>query len=146
MVALFRVCPRVFISLLFVAVIVPGVGIAGSGNEATFRLGLQVPTICRIDVRDAAASSLPPAMAAATAEEFCNAPAGYRVVAVHQPAPSGEVIWFDYGGQRIRASAGGMTTLAEEPTAAHRVRSFAIISTVSEGTAIGNVALQIVPR
>lgn len=85
-------------------------------------------------------------MAAATAEEFCNAPAGYRVVVVHQPAPSGEVIWFDYGGQRIRASAGGMTTLAEEPTAAHRVRSFAIISTVSEGTAIGNVALQIVPR
>lgn len=141
MVAYSRVVTRFFAVVLIGAVIVPDVGLAGGGNGQTFRLGLQVPTICRIEVHGVAAS--PTQSATGTAEEFCNAPAGYRVVAVHSPAPPGEAIWFDYGGEHIRASAGGMTTLAEEPTAAHRVRPFAI---VSGEPALGNITLQIVPR
>lgn len=109
----------------------------------TFRLGLEVPTICRIEVRGAV---MPAEGSAVTAEEFCNAPSGYRVVAVHPSTPGGARVWFDYGGRRVPANPSGMTTLAEEPTAAHQIRPFAVIYDRPGQSALANVMLQIVPR
>lgn len=124
-------------------VIVSGETDARSDNVLTFRLGLNVPTICRIEVR----GSLPATPDdAATAEEFCNAPAGYRVFAFHPAVGAGDPLWFDYGGQRVRASVTGMTTLAEEPTAAHRFRTFAVVYPREGQLALPNITLQIVPR
>ena len=125
------------------ALIASGHASARGDDVLTFRLGLNVPTICRVDLDNALPVS---ANTAVTAEEFCNAPAGYRVIALH-PAPSaGTSLWFEYGGRRVQASASGMTTLAEEPTAAHRFRPLAIITPQQGQLAVSNITLQIVPR
>lgn len=108
-------------------------------NATTFRLGLTVPMICRVELRAG------PPDAAAMAEEFCNAPAGYQVVALHPAAAGGDILWFDYDGRRIPASASGATMLAEEPAGAHRIRSFAVYSR-APGVAATGVTLQIIPR
>lgn len=108
-------------------------------SATTFRLGLTVPMICRVELRAG------PPEAAAIAEEFCNAPAGYQVVALHPAAGGGDVLWFDYDGRRIPASASGTTMLAEEPSAAHRTRSFAVYPPAG-GVAATDVTLQIIPR
>lgn len=112
---------------------------ARGDSTATFRLGLSVPTICRIEVRDSAANAL-------TAEEFCNAPAGYRVLAIHPPSAGPEPVWFTYGGRRVAASATGMTILAEETTGARRLKTFAVASSHPGGPELPTITLQIVPR
>lgn len=107
-------------------------------SATTFRLGLTVPMICRVELHAG------PPDAAAIAEEFCNAPGGYQIMALH-PAAGGAVLWFDYDGWRIPASASGTTMLAEEPAAAHRSRSFAVYAPAG-GIAATDVTLQIIPR
>mgnify|MGYP007098744169 CR=1 FL=1 len=112
---------------------------ARGDSTATFHLGLSVPTICRIEVRDGAADVL-------TAEEFCNAPAGYRVLALHPAVHAGGPVWFTYGDQRVAASVTGTTLLAEEPGGARRLKTFAVASSRPGGLALSMVTLQIVPR
>ncbi len=111
---------------------------ARGDSTATFHLGLSVPTICRIEVRDGAANAL-------TAEEFCNAPAGYRVLAIH-PSPGPEPVWFTYGDRRVAASITGTTILAEEPAGARRLKTFAIASLRPGGPELSAITLQIIPR
>lgn len=124
-------------------VIAPGAVDARGGGALTFRLGLNVPTICRIDVRGSVGAAS--GQGSATAEEFCNAPAGYRVLAIH-PGADGTGLSFDYDGRRVPASAGGTTILVEEQTAAHHVRPFAV-NYPRQGRAFPtDVTLQIVPR
>jgi len=108
-------------------------------STTTFRLGLTVPMICRVELHAG------PPDGAALAEEFCNAPTGYQVVALHPAAGGGDALWFDYDGRRIPASANGMTMLADEPAGARRTRSFAVYSRAG-GIAATDVTLQIVPR
>jgi len=112
---------------------------ARGDSTATFRLGLSVPTICRIEVRNGTANAL-------TAEEFCNAPAGYRVLAIHPSSPAPQPVWFTYGGRRVAASSTGMTVLAEELTGARRLKAFAIATSRPGGPELPMITLQIVPR
>lgn len=111
---------------------------ARGDSTATFRLGLSVPTICRIEVRNGTANAL-------TAEEFCNAPAGYRVLAIH-PLPGPEPVWFTYGDRRVAASITGTTILAEEPAGARRLKAFAIATSRPGGPELPTITLQIVSR
>jgi hypothetical protein len=124
-------------------VIAPSAADARGGGALTFRLGLNVPTICRIDVRGPVGAAT--GAGSAVAEEFCNAPAGYRVLAIH-PGADGSGLSFEYDGRRVPASAGGTTVLVEEQTAAHHVRPFAVIHPRQGQASLANVTLQIVPR
>ena len=136
------------ITVMGVGMVIASAESGASGDDAlTFRLGLNVPTICRIDIHGPS----PATDNDATAEEFCNAPAGYRVFAIHPAPRAGDPLWFDYGGRRVPASSTGMTTLAEEPTAAHRLRTFAVIHTQQgkrelPAISLSNITLQIVLR
>lgn len=86
---------------------------ASAGPETmTFRITGRVPTLCRIHL--SSAFSAPDASGVAdlgTAEEFCNAPNGYRVIVNHQSGLQGAAII--RRGVRIPLSPTGQTVIVD---------------------------------
>lgn len=98
-------------AVLMMAATLPAQASTGSNRASTtIRIQGFVPVICRVQL--SAAVSTPDDEGIANlgvADEFCNAPRGYRVVVQHAQDLQGAALIS--GGQRIPLSASGETVL-----------------------------------
>ncbi len=94
------------------AVPVSADGGVGRSASTTIRLHAVVPVLCRVQL--SAQMGVPDEdgiVQLGTAQEFCNAPRGYRVVVQHAPDLEGAALIT--GGQRIPLSPSGETILTD---------------------------------
>jgi len=97
---------------LLTAVAAPLPTFAAEPLSMTFKLRGTVPVACRVQLSSALAA--PDASGVAqlgVAEEFCNAPRGYRVLVLHPAGLEGAAIIRD--GVRIPLSSTGSTVLTD---------------------------------
>lgn len=98
---------------ILVAVSLPVQASTGSNRASTtVRIEGFVPVICRVQISSSVSSPNADGVAnLGTADEFCNAPRGYRVVVQHAPNLQGAALIND--GVRIPLSASGETVLTD---------------------------------
>ena len=86
--------------------------VGGDPASATFRIQGYVPVICRVDVNSIAGPMDDQGVVSlGVAEEFCNAPRGYRVIIQHTANLEGAAVISN--GVRIPLSAGGETVVSD---------------------------------
>ena len=84
----------------------------GNPASATFRIQGFVPVICRVNVNNVAGPMDDNGVVSlGTAEEFCNAPRGYRVIMQHTQNLEGAAVISN--GVRIPLSASGETVVSD---------------------------------
>lgn len=94
------------------AVLAPLSAAAGEPLNMTFRIRGTVPVACRVQMPTAIAPADAEGIAQlGVAEEFCNAPRGYRVMVLHPSGLEGAAIIRD--GVRIPLSPTGSTILTD---------------------------------
>lgn len=94
------------------AVAAPAPAFAGEPLSMTFKLRGTVPVACRVQLSSGLATPNDDGVAQlGVAEEFCNAPRGYRVLVLHPAGLEGAAIIRD--GVRIPLSSSGSTVLTD---------------------------------
>lgn len=98
-------------SIMMMAVTLPAQASSGTNRASTtVRIQGFVPVICRVQLSTTLSTPNEDGVASlGVADEFCNAPRGYRVVVQHAENLEGAALISD--GQRIPLSASGETVL-----------------------------------
>lgn len=97
----------------------PSVSIGGS--QYTIGISGFVPVICRANVEASVIAPNAGTVSLGTLKEFCNSPAGYRVVADYSSALAGSNLFVD--GREIALDQGGSITVSQSDQAAMINRS-----------------------
>ena len=117
----------------------PSVG----GASTTIRLQAFVPVICRVQLSASIRPIENGMVELGMADEFCNAPRGYRVLLQHAPDLEGAAVIS--GGLRIPLSASGETVLTDSRHA--DMRSVALVLDPGETPdRLRSIGMRIEPR
>lgn len=103
----------VAVAATLMAVAMPvSAGTQANNAKTTIRIHGIVPVICRVQVSASLSSPNTEGVAnLGTADEFCNAPRGYRVIVRHPANLEGAALI--RGGTRIPLSTGGETVITD---------------------------------
>lgn len=129
------------------ASVVPAAGFqpsvaVGSSQYAIEIVGF-VPVICRAKVDTALVAPTAGSVSLGTLKEFCNSPAGYRVVADYSPALADAKLVVD-GKSIPLAQGGGSVIVSESDRAAVNARALEL--ELPKDGQVGSLSFRIEPR
>ena len=113
------------------------------GSNMSIRMHAYVPVICRVKLSTSISPSADEGVVnLGTANEFCNAPRGYRIVVSHTPDLVGAAVIS--GGERIPLSSSGETLLRQSSHADFRTTQLAL-DLGEEPSAFRTIGMRIEP-
>ena len=118
----------------------PSVSVGGS--KYTIAISGFVPVICRANVEASMIAPTAGTVSLGTLKEFCNSPAGYRVVADYSPSLANAKLLVD--GQEVALDEAGSVTVSQSDQAAIINRAVELELTQEGQT--GSLSFRIEPR
>ena len=116
--------------------------VAVGANQYTIGVVGYVPVICRANVEANMVAPVAGTVSLGTLKEFCNSPAGYRVVADYSPALAEAKLLVD--GKEIALGEGGSVVVSESDQAA--IASHAVELMLAKDGQTGSLSFRIEPR
>lgn len=116
--------------------------VAAGGGEYRLAVTGQVPVICRVKLDADQVAPAAGTVSLGTLREFCNSPAGYRVVANYPATLAQAQLLVD--GRTLPLGTGGSVVVAEAPAAGQAARQLALV--LPEGVQPGALSFRIEPR
>ncbi|MFM5925057.1 MAG: hypothetical protein ACKOPG_12820 [Novosphingobium sp.] len=116
--------------------------VAVGSNQFTIGVVGYVPVICRANVEASLVAPVAGTVSLGTLKEFCNSPAGYRVVADYSPALADARLVVD--GREIALSDGGSVVVSQSDQAAITNRSVDLM--LAKDGQTGSLSFRIEPR
>ncbi|HOB12751.1 MAG TPA: hypothetical protein PK680_06110 [Novosphingobium sp.] len=116
--------------------------VAIGSNQFTIGVAGHVPVICRARVEASLVAPVAGTVSLGTLKEFCNSPAGYRVVADYSPALASAKLVVD--GKEIALGDSGSVVVSESDQAA--IAAHAVDLMLAEDGQTGSLSFRIEPR
>jgi hypothetical protein len=101
---------RPFYMIAAVGVLAATPAVAEETASAGFRISLQVPEVCELEVPQIDLA-LDQQEAGASVFEMCNSTRGFSLLASHRPLETSENVQISYGGNTAELSATGMSLI-----------------------------------
>lgn len=118
----------------------PSVSVGGS--KYTIAISGFVPVICRANVEASVIAPHAGTVSLGTLREFCNSPAGYRVVADYSPSLANAKLLVD--GQEVALDEAGSVTVSQSDQAA--IINRAVELQLAQDGQTGSLSFRIEPR
>ena len=118
----------------------PSVSVGGS--KYTIAISGFVPVICRANVEASMIAPTAGTVSLGTLKEFCNSPAGYRVVADYSPSLANAKLLVD--GQEVALDEAGSVTVSQSDQAA--IINRAVELQLAQDDQTGSLSFRIEPR
>ena len=118
----------------------PSVSVGGS--KYTIAISGFVPVICRANVEASMIAPTAGTVSLGTLKEFCNSPAGYRVVADYSPGLANAKLLVD--GQEVALDEAGSVTVSQSDQAA--IINRAVELQLAQDGQTGSLSFRIEPR
>ena len=118
----------------------PSVSVGGS--KYTIASSGFVPVICRANVEASMIAPTAGTVSLGTLKEFCNSPAGYRVVADYSPSLANAKLLVD--GQEVALDEAGSVTVSQSDQAA--IINRAVELQLAQDGQTGSLSFRIEPR
>lgn len=118
----------------------PSVSVGGS--KYTIAISGFVPVICRANVEASMIAPTAGTVSLGTLKEFCNSPAGYRVVADYSPSLANAKLLVD--GQEVALDEAGSVTVSQSDQAA--IINRAVELQLAQDGQTGSLSFRIEPR
>ena len=112
------------------------------GNQYAISVSGFVPVICRANVEASVIAPNAGTVSLGTLKEFCNSPAGYRVIADYSPALEDAKLLVD--GKKIPLGKGGSVIVSDSKQAA--IASHAVELQLPKDGQTGSLSFRIEPR
>ncbi len=116
--------------------------VAVGSNQFTIGVVGYVPVICRANVEASLVAPVAGTVSLGTLKEFCNSPAGYRVIADYSPALEDAKLLVD--GKKIPLGKGGSVIVSDSKQAA--IASHAVELQLPKDGQTGSLSFRIEPR